>query len=213
MNSLGKMIVTASLGCLTGQMFGCASSDLVNIWRDPSFQAPPLGKVLVIAMRKDATRRRIWEDAFSGELAKHGIMATSSYGLFPEGPPDTNQVAATAQADGFDGVIVVLRLQTETSPHYVKGYASMEPEGAEDNGPYWQRYWNTYLLIKHSGHIDSQKVAFRTIEVMTTGNNGRLIWSATSKTADPDSVKDLQTGIATLVVSELVHHIIIKAMK
>ena len=212
MNSLGKMIIASSLGCLIVQMFGCPSSSLVTTWRDPSFQAPPLGKMLVIAMRKDAAKRRIWEDAFSGELAKHGITATSSYVLFPHGIPDTNAVAA-AQADGFDGILVVLRRQTETSPHYVKGYASMEPEGAEDNGPYWQRYWNTYLLIEHPGHIDSQKVAFRTINVATTGSNSRLIWSATSRTADPDSVKDMQHGIAELVVSELGHRAIIKAKK
>jgi hypothetical protein len=202
MNSFLKAVVATAVGCLMGQMFGCASSDLVEKWHDPSFKAPPLSKMLVIAVRKDATKRRIWEDAFTGELAKHGVAATSSYGLFPDAPPDTNQVIMTVQVNGFDGILVILKLTTETNPHYVKGYASMEPEGAY-TGPYWQRYWNTYDLIEHPGYVDSQKVAFRAIDVTTTGNGGRMIWSAKSRTPDPDSVKDVQRGIAGLVVSEL----------
>lgn len=202
MNSFLKAVVATSVCCLMSQMFGCASSSLVERWYDPSFKASPLNRMLVIAVRKDAAKRRIWEDAFAGELAKHGVTATSSYGLFPDAPPDTNQVMATVQANGFDGILVILKLPTETNPHYVKGYASMEPEGAY-SGPYWQRYWNTYLVIKHPGYVDSQKVAFRAIDVTTTGNGGRMIWSAKSRTSDPDSVKDLQRGIAGLVVSEL----------
>jgi hypothetical protein len=202
MNSFLKAVVATAVGCLMGQMFGCASSSLVEKWHDPSFQGPPLSKMLVIAMRKDAAKRRIWEDAFASELVKHGVAATPSYGLFPDAPPDTNQVIATTQANSFDGVLVILKLQTETNPHYVMGYASMEPEGAYF-GPYWQRYWNTYLLVEHPGYVDSQKVAFRAIDVSTTVNGGRMIWRAKSRTADPDSVKDVQGGIAGLVVSEL----------
>jgi hypothetical protein len=201
-----------AVGCLMSQMFGCASSSLVEKWHDPSFKAVPLGKMLVIAVRKDATKRRIWEDAFAGELVKHGVAATSSYSLFPDAPPDTNQVIATTQANGFDGVLVILKLTTETNPHYVKGYASMEPEGAY-LGPYWQRYWNTYLLIEHPGYVDSQKVAFRSIDVTATGNGGKMIWSAKSRTADPDSVKDVQRGIAGLVISELARCSIIRSTK
>jgi hypothetical protein len=202
MNSFLKAVVATAVGCLMGQMFGCASSSIVDKWHDPSFKAPPLCKMLVIAVRKDATKRRIWEDAFAGELVKHGVAATSSYGLFTDAPPDTNQVITTVQANGFDGILVILKLTTETNPHYVKGYVSMEPEDAY-TGPYWQRYWNTYNVIEHPGYVDSQKVAYRAIDVTTTGNGGRMIWSAKSRTADPDSVKDLQRGIAGLVVSEL----------
>jgi hypothetical protein len=212
MNSFLKAVVATAVGCLMSQMYGCSSSSLFEKWHDPSFQAPPLSKMLVIAVRKDATKRRIWEDAFAGELVKHGVAATSSYGLFPDAPPDTNQVITTVQANGFDGILVIFKLSTETNPHYVKGYASMEPEGAY-TGPYWQRYWNTYDVIEHPGYVDSQKVAFRAIEVTTTGNGGRMIWSAKSRTADPDSVKDIQQGIAGLVISELARRSIISSTK
>jgi hypothetical protein len=108
----------AAIGYLIGQVRGCVSSNLVELWHYPSPQAPPLGKLLVIAVRKDATKRRIWEDSFASGLAKHGVAATSSYLLFPDAPPDTNQVKATIQANGFDGIMVVSKPQGEVNTRY-----------------------------------------------------------------------------------------------
>jgi hypothetical protein len=211
MNSLGKAVAVAALGCLMSQMCGCASSSLVDIWHDPSFQAPPLGKMLVIAVRKEATKRRIWEDAFTGDLVNHGVAATSSYSLFPDAPPDTNQVIATVQANGFDGILVILRLPTETNTHYVQGYTTVEQN--VNSLSYWHRYGTYYREIEHPGYVDSQTVAIRAIDVTTTRNGGKMIWSATSRTPDPGSVTDVQRGIAGLVISELAQRSIISSKK
>ena len=192
---------------------GCApSSSLVEKWNNSSYAGPALGKILVIAVRKDSTKRRVWEDAFAGELAKRGVAGAASYSLFPDAPPDTSQVIAAVSAGGFDGVMVILRLPSETSEHFVKGYVSMEPEG-EYYGPYWQRYWNTYLVVRHPGYIDTQTVAFSSVDVLSTGSGGKLLWNATSKTADPASVKDIQQGIASLVMRELGRRNIIGSKK
>jgi hypothetical protein len=211
MNSFLKAGAVAALGCLIGLMCGCASSSLVNKWHDPSFHAAPLGKMLVIAVRKDATMRRIWEDAFTGELVKHGVAALSSYSLFPDAPPDTNQIVATVQSNGFDGVLAVLRLPTETNTHYVQGYTTIEQN--VDYVTYWQRYGTYYHEIDHPGYVDSQSVAIRTIDVSTTGNGGKMIWSATSRTPDPSSVTDLQRGVASLVTADLARQNIISSRK
>ena len=182
MNTSGKAVAAAVLGCMMSLMIGCASSSLVDIWHDPAFGAPPLGKMLVIAVRKDATKRRIWEDAFTGELAKHGVAATPSYSLFDDAPPDTNQVIATVQANGFDAILVVLRLPQETNKQYVQGYSTTAQFLRYST--YWQRYITYYQEIDHPGYIDSQAVGIHVIDVTTTGNSGRLIWSATSRTAN-----------------------------
>jgi hypothetical protein len=211
MKTLGKAFAVVALGCMMSQMCGCVSSSLVDIWRDPSFKAAPLSKILVIAIRKDAIIRRIWEDAFAGELEKYGVATTSSYSLFPDAPPDTNQVIATVQANGFDGILVILRLSTQTNRQYIQGYTSTVQQ--EHYSYYWQRYWTTYRDIEHPGYVDSQTVDLRTIDVTATANNGRLIWSATSRTPDPGSVMDAQRGIAGLVISELAKRSIIISKK
>ena len=103
-------------------MAGCASSELADIWSDSSFQSHPLNKMLVISVNKNSVHRRIWEDAFSAELAKHNVAATSSYRLFPDAVPDTNQVMSIVQSNNFDGVLVTRRLPPETNTQYVQGY-------------------------------------------------------------------------------------------
>jgi hypothetical protein len=211
MNSYLKVVSVLALGCLISLMCGCASSSLVNKWHDPSFQAPPLGKMLVIAVRKEATMRRIWEDAFTNDLVKHGVMATSSYSLFPDAPPDTSQVLAAVQSNGFDGVLAILRLPTETNMHYVQGYTTIDQN--VNYVTYWQRYGTYYHEIDHPGYVDSQSVAIRTIDVSTTGNGGKMIWSATSRTPDPGSVTDLQSGVADIVIAELKNLSIISSKK
>jgi hypothetical protein len=211
MKSLLKVIGITALGCLIGPMSGCASSSLVDKWHDPGYQAPPLGKMLVIAIRKSATKRRIWEDAFAGELAKSYVTATASYSLFPDSPPDTNQVIAAIQTNGYDGILVILGLPSEKDMRYIHGNIS-SPEDRVYNF-YWQRYWSYYREIEHSGYLDSQTVAISAIDVTTTGNGGRLIWGATSRTSDPGSVTDLQKGIAGLVISELAKQSIISPKK
>jgi hypothetical protein len=207
MNSFGKAVTLMAFGCLISILFGCAPSRLVDIWHDPSFQAPLLGKMLVVAVRKDATQRRIWEDAFAGELVKHGIVATSSYTLFPDAPPDTSRVITTVQANGFDGVLVILKLPTER----IKQYPSVEQD--VNYTSYWQRYLTYYRDIDNPAYIDSQSVDIRKFDVTKTGSNGRLIWSATSRTPDPGTVSDVQQGIAGLVIADLAKQRIINSKK
>jgi hypothetical protein len=205
MHQVLKAVSVSALGYLLGMMSGCASSSLIDKWHDASYLTPPLSKILVIAVRKEADKRRIWEDAFTGELAKKGVAATSSYVLLPDAPPDTDQVVKAVLSNGFDGILVIRKLQTEMNTRYKKGHMFMEQDGP--NGPnyvpFWKRYWNDYIIVEHPGYIDTQKVAIRAIDVATTGNNGRVIWSATSRTSDPASVIDIQKEIADLVMSEL----------
>ncbi|MBN1758628.1 MAG: hypothetical protein JW863_09935 [Chitinispirillaceae bacterium] len=220
-----KAGTVAIIGSLVALMCGCVSSSLFDLWQDPYFKEPPLTRMLVIAARKDATKRRIWEDAFTGGLAEHGVAATSSYSVFPDSPPDTGQVINAVQSNGFDGILVVLNLPTDTNTTYVQGYTSIVqdtrfPSPAyrdvryryhADNSisqdlryvTYWQRYRTYYHEIEHPGYADTQTVDIHAIDVTTTGNDGRLIWSATSRTPDPGSVTDVQRGIADLVLSKL----------
>jgi hypothetical protein len=207
----GKIVLAAVSFCIISQLSGCASSSLVNKWHDSSFQAPALSRMLVVSVRKDPAKRRIWEDAFSNELGKHGVSATPSYTIFPDAPPDTSQVATTLRMNMMDGILVIRRLPTESTTHFVEGYVTSEP--SVRYSPYWQTYYTYYQEIQHPGYIDTQTVAIRAIDVTATRNGGRLVWSATSRTAEPASVTDMQRGIADLVISDLAHRKIIGERK
>ena len=101
---LGAFLMVIAL-LLAADTVGCAPTELVNVWRDPSIARPQLNKMLVISLRKDATRRRMWEDAFANELARYGVAATPSYRLCPNSAPDTGQMSECLNKGDFNAVL------------------------------------------------------------------------------------------------------------
>jgi putative lipoprotein len=93
-------------GATAAWFSGCASSSgLSNMWRDPSFESEPMQDVLVVAIKKHATNRRLWEDGLVVELGKYGVNSTPSYRLFPNALPDTAQVVDASRRDRSDSVL------------------------------------------------------------------------------------------------------------
>jgi hypothetical protein len=187
--------------CSLALMAGCSSSKLVDTWSVSSFQAPSLNKMLVISVAKNPIRRRIWEDAFSVELVKHDVTAMSSYRFFPDAAPDTNQVIQIIRSTGFDGVLVTRRLPTEMETRYVEEYATEEQNVIYD--PRQKRFVTYYQDLEHAGYVDTEKVDIRAIDVWATQNEGLMIWSATSKTPEPNSMQEVRPEIVKLVTAEL----------
>jgi hypothetical protein len=197
-----RPVLITVFGCLICQVLTCTSYRLVNVWKDPSYTDQPLSNLLIIAIRKDDIKRRIWEDAFTSGLTAHGINGVPSYSLFPAAPPDSDQIAGIMREKGFDGILLILKQPAQTNIHYVPPYVSLEPEVYYDT--YWQRYRTYYQEVEQPGYTDSQKVAINRIDVSTTGNGGRLIWSATSRALEQYDAMGIQKAVADLVVDELI---------
>ena len=197
-----SFVLVGILSCFFTLMAGCASSKLVDIWSDSSFQPPSLNKMLVISVSKDQVYRHIWEDAFSVELAKHSVAATPSYSLIPNAVQDTNQVIQIMKSNGFDGILVYRRLIPETKTKYRQGFGMSENNTVYD--PYHQRFEASYFIDEdYAAHIDTQKIDIRYIDVWTTRNDGQLIWRAKSKTPEPNTIQEVRQEIVRLVMSEL----------
>jgi hypothetical protein len=206
-----QLLVGRPLCCLFVLMAGCSSSELVDIWSDSTFQPPSLQKILVIAVGKNAVQRRIWEDAFSVELARHDVAATPSYRLFPDSAPDTDHVAQIVRTDSFDGVLITHRLPSESKAQYMQGYVTQEQNLRFDRRT--DRFVRYYREIEHAGYVDSQKVDIRVIDLWATKNDGQMVWSATSRTPEPNSAQEVRPEIVNLVMAELAMRGIIASEK
>ena len=180
---------------------GCAAGQLTNMWRDESFQAPPMHNVLVVALRKDPVRRRIWEDSFVHGLAARGAKATASYRLFADAPPDTEQVADAVRRDGYDGVLVSERLPDDTQETFVPGYTRREAVTRQSrfNGAYYTG-WET---VRVPSRTELVRVANFKTDVWTTTEGGRLVWSGTSATTDKLDESLVNTKVEKLILPEL----------
>jgi hypothetical protein len=108
--SRGILIATV----LATTLSGCAATQTGNMWRDSTFEAQGFKNMLVIAVRNDQTRRRMWEDNFALGLVPYGIKVQMSYRLWPTSLPDTAAVIEAIKRDGFDGVLISHHQNVET---------------------------------------------------------------------------------------------------
>jgi hypothetical protein len=182
---------------------GCGSTQLVNLWRDPSYKAAPLHKIMVVAMRKNDIRRRMWEDAFVAALDKRqtGTLTAASYQLFPNEIPDTSVLAENLREQGFEGVLVVARVERGTVISEVPGYTATEPVTK------YKRRWNTYVTryeeVYHPGYTDTARVVSVRTDLLLAQEDGRLVWSATSRSIDPASPEQFRNAVADKVADQL----------
>jgi len=206
---MGRLSGALAAGALL--VAGCASSTLVNVWRDPSYGRRPMSDVAIVAMIKDPAQRRLWEVGFAREFRAHGIEATPSYQLFPNDVPDTDQLVDAVRDRGFDGLVMSHRLATAREVSYIPGYTTLEPVIVRSR---WSGAYRTlYAGVRHPGyHEVNQIVRYRT-DVWTLAGDGRMVWTGTSETMDPSSIQQVNREISHMIVPELVKQGIIPGDK
>jgi hypothetical protein len=183
---------------------GCGATQQRNLWVDSSYQTAPLTKILVIAVRKDDLKRRMWEDAFVAELSArnhNGTVAIASYQLFPDGLPDTVEVRRIVKDRNFDGVIVVARAQIDTTSSEVAGYTVTEPTTVYSRR--WGAYVTRYQDVYYPGYSESEVAVSVRTDLLVPESDGRLVWSVTSKAVDPASGDQFRNSVANDVSSLL----------
>jgi hypothetical protein len=196
----GSSIIVIGFFFLSTLFPGCTSSRLANMWRDQSFTQGPMKDMLVVVIRNDAVRRRIWEDDFVAALTARGVKATASYRLFPSAVPDTDQISAAVQSHNYEGVLISHRLPTQTLTHDYPGYVTREP--ATRYHPLTKTYSTYYHDVEHPGFTDTTKVARNEVNIWTTTEGGSMVWAGTGETIDPLQ-GETRNNLVDMVIAEL----------
>lgn len=207
-----QLLRSGILACIVAAgVSGCASSGLVGVWMDPQYAEKPMTNVLVIAMKPDVARRRLWEDAFANALSERGVRATPAYQLFPNELPDTNGIVGAVREHGYDGCIVTVKLPSEILTQDVQGYTT--DSLVVRYNPWSHLYYDYYQQIYTPGYTETQTVVRQKIEVWRTTGKGALVWTATGEALDPTSRNTGNRHIIGEVIEDLVKHGVIPAKK
>ncbi|HYQ86835.1 MAG TPA: hypothetical protein VES59_06290 [Bacteroidota bacterium] len=207
----GQAILVICVAFIAWEVSGCTSTSLTNMWRDQSFTGPPLTNILVIAVKKDPAKRRIWEDGLAAELSTHNVAATPSYRLFPDAVPDTQHVVDAIREKKYDGVLVVRKLPTEKSARYAPGYVVTRP--VIRYSAMSQTYYTIYRTVVEPPTVDTEKVVRHAIDVWATKEPGGLVWTGTGETLDPASGEAVRNEVTDLIIPELARQGIIPNKK
>lgn len=177
---------------------GCLSTSLIERWKDPGFAGPPLHRVLVVGVQRDSGQRRVWESSMVAALARQHIAGTASYEIFPDRAPTADQLAQTAAARGFDGVLATHFVGAHARNYWVPGYAGV--------GFGWRwRYYGYWDAVYGPGWVDTAYIADFQTDVFTVAAAGRLIWTGVTRSVDLRSIEATTDQISRVLVPELVH--------
>jgi hypothetical protein len=87
----------------------CATSSLVQVWRDPNYRPAPVRRVFVVAAIPNAQDRVIFENAVAESFIKKGFEVATSGGILPPGNFENGKIVDYVKNMDVD-LVVVLRL-------------------------------------------------------------------------------------------------------
>ncbi len=174
-------------------LVGCSTPTTVTeAWRDPSYSAGPMRKILVLGRTPAETNRRKLEDSMASALQRRGVNAMASYHAFQAQAPDREAVQRYLDAEHYDGALVIefqgIRTRTivEPYPQFGNYYGSRFQGGFYSND--YDVYTDQYV------NVDT---------TLWNAHDDRLAWSVGTQTTNPWSSTDAITSLVGKLVSTM----------
>ena len=179
----------------------CTSTKITSSWREPdkTVAVSALNKVLVVALFKDETSRHKAEDQMAGYLNGKGIV---SYNYLKESFDKKNEDALREKikADGFDGAVTMRLVDVDKEKIYTPGNTSLYPSHYRNFSGY---YYRSFSYFSNPGYYSTTKTY--TIETNVYSiKEDKIIWSALTKTSDPDGVQKMTEEVAKVVYKKMI---------
>ena len=167
-----------------------ASTKLTDVYRSPDTKTIQFQRIAAIAIVEDPDIRRTAEDAMVQQLRGKGVASYTLLTAEDEKSPDT--VRAKLAANNFDGAVTMRLLSLGEEPMDVRGEISDSEKAF--TGYYGASQRGVAAAWENVARIETQIFSIR---------DGKLLWSAASKTFSPSDAKGVVNAAADAVASEL----------
>jgi len=187
---------------------GCATTKIVDAWKDESYAKTPIQKIFVVTTTEDERGRRIAEDMLVRAFRTAGVEAVAGYSLLPGDVEIREETVAKAiEGKGFDIVLITSHEQTETSSVFVPGEVRTEVVGGPHyggghRGRYGYNDRREYRTTEQPGYYQEQKIVYLETSLYET-SGGQLIWSVRSESHNPESVSDIAGPLSEVIIKNL----------
>ena len=175
----------------------CATTSLMDTWKDPAFSGPPKKRLLVVGVSKSDSNRRVFEDGFVKALAASGSGGSPSYAVLPALSADVNErLAGAVRSAGADGVLVTRVLRVRRDVEVRTMHSSPGFYGAGFRGYYGHAYGPAYT--------DVSTYDVLTIETTLWDiSKDKPMWSGTSEVTAPKSVAAATEELAGVLIKKM----------
>jgi hypothetical protein len=190
-----RIIVRAAVLSVAAAWVACSTTKVTSSWKSPAAATAQVDRMLVVALVPEETVRRNLEEKLASELRKKGAEASPSAQFVQEGSSLTREkVNEVVQGNHFDSVLIAQYTGTERSLEYVPG-------------TYDDYFFYRSPTVYRRGHVVERKEVKLESLLFDAKNGGRLLWSATTSTVDPDSGEKAIPHVAEKIANELEKHV------
>lgn len=174
---------------------GCASTQIVNEWREPDYIPPLFKKVVVLGISKENALRRSFEDEFVAQLRANSVQAVPSYQILPEeGQVPESRLLKAIKQSGADAAIMTRLVRVERKSQVTPGYYD----------PYPARGFYHWYSSGWAGSYQPPRVYNYDVYTSETSlydlNRDRLVWAGTVQTTDPGDIpKETKSYVKTVI--------------
>ena len=187
---------------------GCAATQIINQWSDPSYPAASFKRIMVIGVSKQSSIRRTFEDEFVARLRAAATAAVPGYEFIPEdGQVEESRLARAVKQAGADAVITTRLVRVERQAEYIPGTYGPYPGFG-----YYRWYSNAWV-----GFYEPPRLRFYDIYISETSlydvRNDRLVWSGIAKTTKLDDIRsEIQEFVEVVIAALRERNLLAKAM-
>jgi hypothetical protein len=169
----------------------CASTSLVQVWRDPDYPSRPVKRVFVVAMMPNQQFQAQFENATAQALLSKGFQAATASGVLPPGQNDPVAIQDYVHNNAVD-LVIQQRLRKQTTTEVVPATVAYGG-GWYGGGVAWT-----------SGSVSSETTIFAETGVFDARTEpNSLVWSGSSSTFQAQSATEAATSLATALVADL----------
>lgn len=174
-------------------LYGCTSTTMQSSWRAPgaTYTKEQFKKVMVVALFKDETSRRIAEDKIA---AKNAAFHASYMSLGPDQQNmDEETFKAVVAKEGYDAVLTLHLIDVQSTTSYVPGTYQ---------GGYYGWYGMNYGGFYSPGYYTEDKNYIIETNVFSVSQN-KLLWSGITSTLNPTDINRTVDEVWDAVITRM----------
>jgi len=189
------------VGIALGVLTSCGGTNLSYVWMDPRYGGGYLTSVMVVGVSEDVARRSLFEEVFVREFEKRGIKAVASIKVLG---PDTRLTRDTVKAEaarlGMDAVLATRLISAGKEEIDQPPSISTMPSASYGNVELY--FYAFDAQSTYPGALGKQYVVRLETNVFDTDTE-KLIWTASSQTVEPESIREIIESLCKNVMDRL----------
>ena len=194
-----NVIRSLSVLALLVGLAACSGTRLSDVWRDPQYSGEPFHQVAVFVLGSNPAVRRLVEDEVVRRLPMN-TRGIGGYGLVPDAERgDVEKALERLRAGGYDGAMIARLVGVDGPTPWATGSLKQVPVSYRTLSNY---YVNASEEGERSSGLSTPTVVRVQMNVYAVASQA-LVWSAASRTFNPEETRDVAGDVAKVAVEEL----------